>query len=215
MHEDTNGKAAIAQWEQWQPQLIWMDMHMPELNGYEATGQIKSRAKQLNLKPPIIVALTASVFEEERAAVLAAGCDDFLRKPISAHAIFTVLAKHLEIEYVYDQNIHNPGIESNRSNGNLASPPSHPLSSASSDNNSSNSSLQLPEQFEDMISQLATMPSAWVHQLHEAATRLDENRVFALINNMPVEQVGLAIALTDLVLQVRFDRIVELTQERT
>lgn len=214
VREANNGKDAIAQWEQWQPQLIWMDMHMPELNGYEATGHIKSRAKQLNRKPPIIVALTASVFEEERAAVLAAGCDDFLRKPISAHAIFTVLAKHLGIEYVYDQHIYSFSSKSNSSNGNLASPPSHPLSSTSSISRSS-SSLRLPEQFEDMINQLATMPSAWVHQLHEAATGLDENRVFALINNMPVEQVGLAIALTDLVLQVRFDRIVELTQERT
>ncbi len=215
VREASNGKDAIAQWEQWQPQLIWMDMHMPELNGYEATSQIKSRAKQLNLTPPIIIALTASVFEDERAAVLAAGCDDFLRKPISAHAIFNALTKHLGIEYVYDQHIYDTGLENSGSNGNLASPPSHPLSSASSVSNGSSNSPRLPEQFEDMINQLATMPSAWVHQLHEAATRLDENRVFALINNMPVEQVGLAIALTDLVLQVRFDRIVELTEERT
>ncbi|MGP1384685.1 MAG: ATP-binding protein [Thainema sp.] len=220
VREASNGNDAIAQWQDWQPHLIWMDMHMPELDGYEATRQIKARAKQMNLTPPVIIAVTASAFEEERAVVLAAGCDDFLRKPVLAHAIFNILAKHLDVQYVYDQHVYNLDIKnldvtSTGTNGNLASPPAHSLSLPSSLNPSSCNSLRSPEQFEEVTSQLANMPSAWVHQLYEAATQLDENRVFALINAMPTEQVELAIALTDLVLQVRFDRIVELTQERT
>ena len=48
-----------------------------------------------------VIALTASVLEEEKAIVLSAGCDDFLRKPFSEHNIFDILTKHLGIKYIF------------------------------------------------------------------------------------------------------------------
>ena len=66
VREAENGAEAIAIWEQWQPQLIWMDMRMPIMDGYEATRQIKSHLKG---QATIIIALTASALEEEKTIV--------------------------------------------------------------------------------------------------------------------------------------------------
>jgi signal transduction histidine kinase/CheY-like chemotaxis protein len=96
--EASNGQEAIAIWDEWEPHLIWMDMRMPVMDGYEATKYIKSTTKG---NATAIIALTASVLEEEKAIVLSAGCDDFLRKPFTEHTIFDALAKHLGIKYIY------------------------------------------------------------------------------------------------------------------
>ncbi|TVP61002.1 MAG: response regulator [Nodularia sp. (in: Bacteria)] len=99
--EARNGKEAIAIWDEWEPHLIWMDMRMPVMDGYEATKHIKSTTKG---NATAVIALTASVLEEEKAIVLSAGCDDFLRKPFAEHMIFDALAKHLGVKYIFAEN---------------------------------------------------------------------------------------------------------------
>jgi len=70
--------------------LILMDIRMPELDGYEATRQIKA------FKPNIpIVAQTAYVMSNEKGKVLQAGCDDLIVKPIRLKVLLTVCAKYL------------------------------------------------------------------------------------------------------------------------
>ncbi|MEG4205293.1 ATP-binding protein [Microcoleus sp. Pol7_A1] len=100
--EASNGQEAIAIWEEWEPHLIWMDMRMPVMDGYEATKYIKSTTKG---NATAVIALTASVLEEEKAIVLSAGCDDFVRKPFVEHTIFDALAKHLGVKYIYAETI--------------------------------------------------------------------------------------------------------------
>ena len=102
VREASNGQEAIDIWREWQPHLIWMDMRMPVLNGDEATQYIKSQTKG---QATVIIALTASVFDEERAIVLSKGCDDFVRKPVSEHLIFEKMAQHLGIIFVYGDTI--------------------------------------------------------------------------------------------------------------
>lgn len=94
----SNGVEAIAIWEEWEPHLIFMDMRMPIMDGYEATKYIKSTTKG---NATAIIALTASVLEEEKAIVLSAGCDDFMRKPFTEDQIFEALTKHLGVQYIY------------------------------------------------------------------------------------------------------------------
>ncbi|MBN2005372.1 MAG: response regulator [Anaerolineae bacterium] len=94
----TNGKQALEMWENWSPHLIWMDMRMPVMDGYEATQHIKSTTKG---QATVIVALTASAFEEDRAMILSNGCDDFLRKPFREAEIFAMLEKHLGVRFIY------------------------------------------------------------------------------------------------------------------
>ncbi|MFE4107277.1 response regulator [Almyronema epifaneia] len=98
LYEAENGEAAIVLWQQHQPHLIWMDIRMPVLSGYEATKWIKAQPEG---KDTVIIAVTASVFEEERASILAAGCDDFVRKPFSETQIFDRLSQHLGVAYTY------------------------------------------------------------------------------------------------------------------
>ncbi|OWW18751.1 ATP-binding protein [Noviherbaspirillum denitrificans] len=95
-----NGKEAIEIWEEWQPHLIWMDMRMPVMDGREATRRIKATEQGRNT---VIIALTASSFEEEREQILAIGCDDFLRKPFRENALFELMEAHLKVRFEYDQ----------------------------------------------------------------------------------------------------------------
>lgn len=99
VREASNGQEAIDIWQEWQPHLIWMDMRMPVLNGYEATQYIKNH---LHGQATVIIALTASIFESERDIVLSKGCDDFIRKPVKKNLIFEKLAQHLGIIFVYE-----------------------------------------------------------------------------------------------------------------
>jgi response regulator RpfG family c-di-GMP phosphodiesterase len=75
-----------------------MDMRMPVMDGYEATRRIKAHPAG---GKTIVVALTASAFEEDRSEVLAAGCDDFLRKPIRQALIYAALERHLKLRFRY------------------------------------------------------------------------------------------------------------------
>lgn len=99
VREAENGQEAISLWENWEPHLIWMDMRMPVMNGYEATGQIKAYIKG---QATVIIALTASTFEEERATILSAGCDDFVRKPFREEVIWEKITQHLGARYLYE-----------------------------------------------------------------------------------------------------------------
>jgi two-component system sensor histidine kinase/response regulator len=104
-----NGQEAIEIWEKWQPHLIWMDMRMPIVNGYEATRHIKSTS---HTEKTVIIALTASAFEEDRTTVLQAGCDDFMRKPFREELLWEKMSYHLGVEYLYQDTDSPPEIVS-------------------------------------------------------------------------------------------------------
>jgi signal transduction histidine kinase/DNA-binding NarL/FixJ family response regulator len=100
LQEASNGREAIEIWETWQPHLIWMDIRMPIMDGYTAIKHIKSRESQIET---VIIAMTASAWEDERAAVLATGCDGFLRKPFREADVFELMRQHLGVRYIYDE----------------------------------------------------------------------------------------------------------------
>ncbi|NJK69485.1 MAG: response regulator [Microcoleus sp. SU_5_3] len=102
LKEASNGQEAVQIWHEWEPHLIWMDMRMPVMDGYTATQQIKATTKG---EATAIIALTASVLEEERAIVLSAGCDDFIRKPFREQQIFAAMNKHIGVRYIYEEPI--------------------------------------------------------------------------------------------------------------
>ncbi len=99
LKEATNGQEAIEIWDSWEPHLIWMDMRMPVMDGYEATQYIKGTIKG---QATAVIALTASVLEEERAVILSAGCDAFMRKPFREADIFDAMHKHIGVRYIYE-----------------------------------------------------------------------------------------------------------------
>jgi len=102
LREAGNGQEAIEIWNNWKPHLIWMDMRMPIMDGYEATRRIRAQAP--SIPAPAIIAVTASVFEENRAAVMSIGCDDIVIKPFKENEIMEMLQKHLGVSFQYADN---------------------------------------------------------------------------------------------------------------
>jgi signal transduction histidine kinase/ligand-binding sensor domain-containing protein/CheY-like chemotaxis protein len=99
VQEAVDGQEAVDQWRAWKPNLIWMDMRMPVMDGLEATRQIKHSPGG---QETIIVALTASGLEEDRTLILAEGCDDYVRKPFYEEELYDTIAKHLGVRYIYE-----------------------------------------------------------------------------------------------------------------
>jgi signal transduction histidine kinase/ligand-binding sensor domain-containing protein/FixJ family two-component response regulator len=98
VREARDGDEAVALWEQWRPHLVWMDLRMPGVDGYEATRRIKAHPDG---KSTAVVAVTSSGFEEQRAEALQSGCDDFLRKPFDETDLVYLLHQHLGVRFVY------------------------------------------------------------------------------------------------------------------
>ena len=95
VHEASNGKQAVEFARTNQPDLILMDIRMPVMDGFEATKILKSDDKTSSIK---IIALTASILEEEIKRIKISGFDHFLRKPIKYAELTEALAKHISHE---------------------------------------------------------------------------------------------------------------------
>ncbi|KYC42308.1 hybrid sensor histidine kinase/response regulator [Scytonema hofmannii PCC 7110] len=180
VYQAVNGTEAIALWSTWEPHLIWMDMRMPMMNGYEVTRQIKATSKG---QSTIIIALTASAFEEERSQILTVGCDDFLRKPFQESVLFDTMARHLGVRYIYEEENH------------LAS------------QQATVTFKQLT------VEDLSVMPAEWIEQLHYAVLCANDEIILQLIEQIPEKEASLAQALTDLVNNFRLDMLLELAQQ--
>lgn len=89
-----NGREAISQFESNKYDLIFMDIQMPEVDGYEATKQIRQIEEGKKLHTPII-ALTANVMQGDREKCLSAGMDDYISKPIKSKDLEGVLKKFI------------------------------------------------------------------------------------------------------------------------
>jgi PAS domain S-box-containing protein len=236
VREATNGVEAIALWKSWEPHLIFMDMLMPVMDGYEATRKIKAREQgsnrvqgtqgtqgafydtsALRLLAPgatgansntdiskekssptspaspaphlqtIIIALTANAFEEDRAVILSAGCDDFVSKPFQEETIFEKIARYLGVRYIYEEPVL--------------------MSSEVSPQDEESSSDRCPEVY------LSQMPAEWVTQLYQAAASGSDCQIFQLIEQIPSTHASLRHTLMDWVNNFRFDRVIDLIQQ--
>jgi CheY-like chemotaxis protein len=95
-----NGEAAIRSWEEWNPESILMDVHMPVMDGLEATRRIKADPRG---KETIIVALTASAMDDQRRTAIQSGFDDFIAKPCNEDELMAKIRAHLNIAYDYEE----------------------------------------------------------------------------------------------------------------
>lgn len=180
VREAANGQEALQIWEDWQPHLIWMDMRMPVMDGHEATRQIRASTHG---QATVIVALTASAFEEDRRLILSHGCDDFVRKPFRESEIFDKLEKHLGVRFVYEDRSQPP--------------PPQPTDS----------------QRMLTLRALAGLPRPWVRRLEDAAAQADPELVLGLIEEIRPEHKSLADGLEALAGGFRFDIILALCEQ--
>jgi CheY-like chemotaxis protein/HPt (histidine-containing phosphotransfer) domain-containing protein len=120
-----DGREAIGRWQELQPDLILMDCQMPEMDGYEATGQIRLLENPSRRVP--IVALTAHAMSGAEVKCRAAGMDAYLTKPIDRMA----LARCMDGFLLERQVSARPGGErGNLQWGRAATPEDDPYSSA-------------------------------------------------------------------------------------
>jgi CheY-like chemotaxis protein len=182
IREAINGQEAVEIWRSWQPHLIWMDMQMPVMDGYEATRIIRaSMAPESTCK---IIALTASVFDTQRSAMLSLGCDDFVSKPIREEIIFDKIAEHLGIVYSYVER-----------------------ETEEMDSSPESSDLQ-----QAINQDLLSLDTSWLLELHLATRAADEESIFLLLNQIQDRHPTLATLIRDLVNNFHLDQIINIIQ---
>jgi CheY-like chemotaxis protein len=175
----TDGAAAVEAFTEWSPHLVCMDLRMPVLDGIEATRRIRGLAGGASA---VVIALTASAFEEDRALVLEAGCDDFIRKPLREEELFAAIGRHLGVVF--------------RSEPLVAEAPAVASAAGLADG--------------EVVARLAVV-SASLRQAVEAAAVLgDADRLERLLAEATEVPPPLAVRLRGLVDDFRFDRILEL-----
>jgi signal transduction histidine kinase/CheY-like chemotaxis protein len=182
LREAENGREAIALWQAWAPHLIWMDMRMPELNGYDATQHIKATPEG---QTTVVIALSASVLESEQAVFLAGGCDDFIRKPFQTWEILEALHRHLGIPY-----------------GNAIDVASAPLHLSFTD--AANGQPQA------LVAALSTKPTPWLEALQHAILTGDLDLAYQVIAEIQPNDAWLATILQKYVGNFEYEQILAL-----
>ena len=117
LHEAASGPEALAIVPAFAPHLIFLDLRMPDMDGFELAARL--RALPTASQPPKLIAMSASVLSFNHDKALEAGCDDFLPKPFRETDLIAKLSLHLRLEWHYGDTTH-PSV------------PLHPASTASS-----------------------------------------------------------------------------------
>lgn len=191
VYEATNGQDAVHICQQWCPDLIWMDIRMPIMDGYAATRQIRSQESSSPV--PIIIALTAQASRSDRGLALAAGCNDYISKPFQKETVYLKLAEHLGLKYRYAEPL---------TSGDLQPAPTHANPDQLNEAKSTVASL----------SDLTTLPANWLNDLEKAAVCGNDRAIVAVAKKFPPELAQLAALLTGMADQYQFEHILQLIQ---
>ena len=100
--EVANGQEALSKAEQFQPDLILIDLIMPGLDGLTVTRRIREIA---SLKEVIIIAISASAFAKDQESSLAAGCNEFISKPFELETLLQVIGVQMKLDWIYDEQV--------------------------------------------------------------------------------------------------------------
>jgi CheY-like chemotaxis protein len=92
----SNGALAVEAWQERGPRLVFMDVSMPEMNGFEATKAIRKQEAENGLERTPIIGVTAYALKGDRERCLDAGMDDYLSKPVSPHALVEKIEEWLQ-----------------------------------------------------------------------------------------------------------------------
>jgi PAS domain S-box-containing protein len=179
--EAVNGLEAVKLFEEWQPHLILMDVRMPVMDGYEATRLIKATEKGRHTP---VIAVSASVFYENREQILRTGADDFIGKPYREDDLFQKLADWLHAEYDYTEQEEVNGAKVNEA---------MPISL--------------------MSESLSKLPPEILEQIRKAAAGGYQDRLLALIDQVATFDAGLSGELRNLAIAFQYEKLNDLMKE--
>lgn len=178
VREAVDGSQAVEINGHWQPHLICMDINMPQMDGLEATRQIRQSGSTSK-----IIAITANAFADDHQAALAAGCDDFLAKPITEEKVFERIACLLEVEFE------------------TISMPSSPLQTPPSVST------------KDLIKDgFGVMSIEWQQHMHQAIRTLDECSIRQLLADVPEAHAAMVDAISKLLKEYRYDMLMSILE---
>jgi CheY-like chemotaxis protein len=121
MVEAADGQAGLEKARERSPDLILIDLVMPVLDGFEAVRRLRQDPE---FQETVVIALSASVFEQDQQQSLDAGCTDFLPKPVQAADLLHKIGGHLNLEWIYET---DPQDHSQPEAGPLVVPPAETL----------------------------------------------------------------------------------------
>lgn len=183
LQQAENGEQAIALWKSWKPSLIFMDMQMPVMSGYDATRHIRLQEQQTGIDATKIIALTANAFEEQRQEILAIGCDDYISKPFRREEVFEKIACHIQVQYIYGK------------------PVGQKFAAAS-----------MPDTMLKLdAGRLSAMPQSWLVRLHQAALQGNDHWIAELIQEIPAQCSELRKIIARLIEDFQFEQIAAVT----
>ncbi len=99
MLEATDGRDGLTKASELRPDAVLMDLVMPVMDGFEATRRLRQIPELADL---IIITTSASAFDQHKQESLAAGCNDFVSKPVHAGELLERLQHHLGLRWIYD-----------------------------------------------------------------------------------------------------------------
>jgi PAS domain S-box-containing protein len=187
--EAAGGQEAVELYKSGQPDLIWMDIRMPGIDGYEAAQRIRKAETQKRnedgkkIHTPII-ALTAGVMEDTESYSLPRVFDDWVYKPFQEKEIFDKIEKHLGVQFVYRP---------------------------------SDSSTVKPDNTRDEAAltpaDLSILPADWLREFFRTMKKGRSKQLMDQIDRIRPDHADLAQALAELVRVHQFDKLIPLTQE--
>lgn len=175
--EVSNGQEAVEAFNAWLPNAVLMDIRMPVMNGYEATREIKKTEEGAAIP---IIAVTASALEEDRQAVMDAGMQAFLRKPVRREELFMVLARLLNVKYTFKG---KPAKAETSTSSHFAELDANAIAALPADlvaNMRAALAKGQMSQFRDYVQQVATINTGIEQALQELARQYDYDRLNAL-----------------------------------
>jgi two-component system cell cycle response regulator DivK len=93
--EAVDGQEVIERYEAFNPKVILMDLKMPRMDGWQATGLIKRKRPDIT-----IIAVSAQAMLGDREKAIASGCDDYIAKPVDRNKLESLLLKYLNISQI-------------------------------------------------------------------------------------------------------------------
>jgi PAS domain S-box-containing protein len=180
VREVVNGSEAVAVFRKWKPRIIFMDMAMPIMDGYEATRIIKTEPGG---KDTVIIAVTASAFQDDRQRVFAAGADGFLSKPFKEIDLFETIRRLAGVVYRY------------------------------TDEEAEASSPALEDDLQDLSEAIASLPPNLIRQCLDATENADMTLLLELIQNIATYSPLAARKLQELSNQYEYEEITSLLNQ--